>query len=335
MNTDAIDTRSLSLAPSELLVITTRHADNSAGYNQRNFLKRLHLTGTLYPPPGASPAGSKPRPAVNPRKPEQQTGDNTTALEEPLGQYPDLTGTLYPPPGALPAGSKPRPAVNPRKPEQQTGDNTTALEGPLGQYPDRLTDPSREMRVRYCRSSSSTKAYGSYPLIPRRSITVHTNLNNKQKAYIAKHINHVPSTAVTKLNIRTSTSELYLAHVDCHKESPSNAYLPPAKPTQQLLKDYNSETQQLGATTPPALDLPFYLLGIRIRPSVRQRKNKNIEPGDPRLLRQAALEALTRSARTNTPRKTRPEQFPAKWRRRRAAHDGGVFEREEATAFGV
>ncbi|KZV52790.1 hypothetical protein F511_33242 [Dorcoceras hygrometricum] len=34
---------------------------------------------------------------------------------------------------------------------------------------------------------------------------------------------------------------------------------------------------------------------------------------DPRLLRQAALEALTRSARTNTPRKTRPEQFPAKF----------------------
>ncbi|KZV20352.1 hypothetical protein F511_16420 [Dorcoceras hygrometricum] len=32
---------------------------------------------------------------------------------------------------------------------------------------------------------------------------------------------------------------------------------------------------------------------------------------DPRLLRQAALEALTRSARTNTPRKTRPERFPA------------------------
>ncbi|KZV23906.1 splicing factor 3B subunit 1-like [Dorcoceras hygrometricum] len=33
---------------------------------------------------------------------------------------------------------------------------------------------------------------------------------------------------------------------------------------------------------------------------------------NPRLLRQAALEALTRSARTNTPRKTRPEQFSAK-----------------------
>ncbi|KZV22189.1 LRR receptor-like serine/threonine-protein kinase [Dorcoceras hygrometricum] len=33
---------------------------------------------------------------------------------------------------------------------------------------------------------------------------------------------------------------------------------------------------------------------------------------DLRLLRQAALEALTRSARTNTPRKTAPEQFPAK-----------------------
>ncbi|KZV26858.1 hypothetical protein F511_42514 [Dorcoceras hygrometricum] len=34
---------------------------------------------------------------------------------------------------------------------------------------------------------------------------------------------------------------------------------------------------------------------------------------DPRFLHQAALEALTRSARTNTPRKTRPEQFPAKF----------------------
>ncbi|KZV51395.1 hypothetical protein F511_17266 [Dorcoceras hygrometricum] len=33
---------------------------------------------------------------------------------------------------------------------------------------------------------------------------------------------------------------------------------------------------------------------------------------EPRLLCQAALEALTRSARTNTPRKTRPEQFPVK-----------------------
>ncbi|KZV06826.1 phospho-2-dehydro-3-deoxyheptonate aldolase 2, chloroplastic [Dorcoceras hygrometricum] len=76
------------------------------------------------------------------------------------------------------------------------------------------------------------------------------------------------------------------------------------------------------------------LLGIRIRPPTRQRKNKKQMPGgdqyeksdnyncgslrqsgprpDPRLLCQAALEALTRSARTNTPRKTRPEQFPAK-----------------------
>ncbi|KZV46105.1 golgin subfamily B member 1 [Dorcoceras hygrometricum] len=45
----------------------------------------------------------------------------------------------------------------------------------------RLIDPSREMRVRYCRSPSSTEAYGSYPLVPRRRITVHTNLNNKDR----------------------------------------------------------------------------------------------------------------------------------------------------------
>ncbi|KZV40445.1 ATP synthase subunit a [Dorcoceras hygrometricum] len=144
--------------------------------------------------------------------------------------------------------------------QQLDHSNSTAGADQLKDSSDhkRLTDPSREMRVRYCRSPSSTEAYGSYPLVPRRSITVYTNMNNKQKAYTAKHIIHVPSTAVTKLNIRTLTSELYLAHAVCPNESPSNADLPPAKPIQQLLKDYNSETQQLGATTPPAPILPFY-----------------------------------------------------------------------------
>ncbi|KZV54717.1 hypothetical protein F511_41280 [Dorcoceras hygrometricum] len=51
---------------------------------------------------------------------------------------------------------------------------------------------------------------------------------------------------------------------------------------------------------------------------------------DPRLLRQTALEVLTRSARMDSPRKTRPEQIPAKLA---AAAGGGVFEVEEATAF--
>ncbi|KZV35455.1 hypothetical protein F511_18022 [Dorcoceras hygrometricum] len=45
---------------------------------------------------------------------------------------------------------------------------------------------------------------------------------------------------------------------------------------------------------------------------------------EPRLLPQPALEALTNSARTDSPRKTRPERFPAKRWRRRAAHGGGV-----------
>ncbi|KZV30209.1 hypothetical protein F511_38710 [Dorcoceras hygrometricum] len=45
---------------------------------------------------------------------------------------------------------------------------------------------------------------------------------------------------------------------------------------------------------------------------------------EPRLLCQPALEALTNSARTDSPRKTRPERFPAKRWRRRAAHGGGV-----------
>ncbi|KZV35996.1 hypothetical protein F511_14513 [Dorcoceras hygrometricum] len=87
--------------------------------------------------------------------------------------------------------------------------------------------------------------------------------------------------------------------------------------------------------------LQLNVLGIRIRPPVRQRKTKIMEPGgdqyeklnlhirqsgprpDLRLLRQTALEVLTRSARSDSPRKTRPEQIPAKLAAAAAAHGGG------------
>ncbi|KZV24651.1 hypothetical protein F511_35250 [Dorcoceras hygrometricum] len=52
-------------------------------------------------------------------------------------------------------------------------------------------------------------------------------------------------------------------------------------------------------------------------------------------LRQPALEGLTRSARTDSPRQGWPEQIPTKWRwrRRRAPGGGGeAFVRREAAA---
>ncbi|KZV23121.1 hypothetical protein F511_25082 [Dorcoceras hygrometricum] len=49
---------------------------------------------------------------------------------------------------------------------------------------------------------------------------------------------------------------------------------------------------------------------------------------DPRLLRQTALEALTRSARTDSPRRTGQKQISGDDRRRRVGGGGGgVFER--------
>ncbi|KZV51292.1 hypothetical protein F511_05633 [Dorcoceras hygrometricum] len=48
---------------------------------------------------------------------------------------------------------------------------------------------------------------------------------------------------------------------------------------------------------------------------------------DPRLLRQAALEALTRSARTDSPRRTGRKQISGDDRRREGSGGGGVFER--------
>ncbi|KZV57176.1 hypothetical protein F511_13411 [Dorcoceras hygrometricum] len=50
---------------------------------------------------------------------------------------------------------------------------------------------------------------------------------------------------------------------------------------------------------------------------------------DSRLLRQTALEVLTRSARSDSPRKTRPEQIPAK-----LAAAGGGARRAAAAALG-
>ncbi|KZV43926.1 hypothetical protein F511_31426 [Dorcoceras hygrometricum] len=120
--------------------------------------------------------------------------------------------------------------------------------------------------------ASSFKVYGSYPLVLKPSIL--------QRAYTARHIIQAKPIAVTKLNIRTLTSELYLAHAVCHNESPTNADPPPAKPIQQFLKDYNSETYQLGATTPPALDLPFYHhessnQSFKLSPIAKQRSTKS------------------------------------------------------------
>ncbi|KZV25074.1 hypothetical protein F511_03564 [Dorcoceras hygrometricum] len=50
---------------------------------------------------------------------------------------------------------------------------------------------------------------------------------------------------------------------------------------------------------------------------------------DPRLLRQTALEVLTRSARSDSPRKTRPEQNSGEVGRRRRRRTAAAVERGE------
>ncbi|KZV18101.1 hypothetical protein F511_35553 [Dorcoceras hygrometricum] len=78
------------------------------------------------------------------------------------------------------------------------------------------------------------------------------------------------------------------------------------------------------------------VLGIRIRPPIRQSGPRP----DPRLLRQTVLEVLTRSARSDSPRKTRPEQNSGEVGRRQrrtaaAAHGGGGRERRGRAAARV
>ncbi|KZV16894.1 hypothetical protein F511_33673 [Dorcoceras hygrometricum] len=72
--------------------------------------------------------------------------------------------------------------------------------------------------------------------------------------------------------------------------------------------------QQVNKET-PASGMWRHLIGSCVFARFYQQQPTLRQSGprpDPRLLRHAALEALTRSARTNTPRKTRSEQFPAK-----------------------
>ncbi|KZV20958.1 hypothetical protein F511_18061 [Dorcoceras hygrometricum] len=66
----------------------------------------------------------------------------------------------------------------------------------------------------------------------------------------------------------------------------------------------------------------------RGRGSSRKYRQSGPRP-DPRLLRQAALEALTRSARTDSPRRTGRKQFPATI----GGGGGGAWEAVAATAY--
>ncbi|KZV50178.1 hypothetical protein F511_19270 [Dorcoceras hygrometricum] len=65
----------------------------------------------------------------------------------------------------------------------------------------------------------------------------------------------------------------------------------------------------------------------------REREAAAIRP-DPRLLRQAALEALMRSARTDSPRRTGRKQISGedRGRRRRVGGGGGGVNREREAA---
>ncbi|KZV58244.1 putative mitochondrial-processing peptidase subunit beta [Dorcoceras hygrometricum] len=137
-----------------------------------------------------------------------------------------LTGTLYPPPGAPPAGLKPHPAVNPGKPVQPEGNNT---------------QPQRDLGVK--------PQYGEQQYSKQKVVDKYADAMQEieQRAYTAKHIIYAHPVAVTKLKIRTLTSELYLAHADCHNGSPSNADPPPAKPIQEIAQGLQLRTTAVGS----------------------------------------------------------------------------------------
>ncbi|KZV27978.1 plant regulator RWP-RK family protein isoform 1 [Dorcoceras hygrometricum] len=78
------------------------------------------------------------------------------------------------------------------------------------------------------------------------------------------HIIYAQPIAVTKLNIRTLTSELYLAHAVCHNESPRNAYPPPAKPIQAISQGLQLRTTAAGSYDSTSATSTFLLPRIAL-----------------------------------------------------------------------
>ncbi|KZV36012.1 hypothetical protein F511_29742 [Dorcoceras hygrometricum] len=155
-----------------------------------------------------------------------------------------LTGTLYPPPGAPPAGSKPGPSEKPGKPENTYRQQYTSPRGTSG------SNPSTESNT-----NSIRKATDKY------------------------------SNAMQGIKATTESRE----PKDLNNNSTTRS-------------DQRKDNQW---------------------PRLRQSGPRP----DSRLLRQTALEVLTRSARSDSPRKTRPERNSGKvgrrWRRRRGRERRG------------
>ncbi|KZV53060.1 ABC transporter C family member 10-like [Dorcoceras hygrometricum] len=307
-------------------------------------------------------AGSKPRPAVDPGKPEQQTGNNTTVPEGPRGQNPSTESNKYSKRKEvdnmhmLCKGSRLRPRAGSQRistsNQQLDNSNSTAGADQLKDSNDhkRLTYPSREIRVRYCRSPSSTEAYRSYPLVPRRSITVHTNLNNKNPPPM---LNTLSSVSVWESLIQYLCDPQWFR--DTASRGPTTIVAPESQfrtcPSDHGLKcllnsnvvlNFGKWQQQVTVARAGEIwnqqiwvfsQLPCWRLVAWLRPVSRGNRHFTVGGGrlrqsgprpEGRLLRHPALEGLMRSARTDSPRKSGWNKF----RRGAAAMQGGGRRRE-------
>ncbi|KZV34594.1 hypothetical protein F511_17724 [Dorcoceras hygrometricum] len=155
------------------------------------------LTGTLYPPPGAPLAGSKPRPAEKPGKPE-----NTYRQ-----QYTSPRGTSVSNPSKESSINSIRKATDKYANAMQGIKATTEIREPKDRNNSSTTRSDQRRNRQWARAANKPnreKRYGSYPLslrgireLPARPRTYHPGILKSTEQVISKQCTNDNSTEHT------------------------------------------------------------------------------------------------------------------------------------------
>ncbi|KZV23496.1 hypothetical protein F511_41229 [Dorcoceras hygrometricum] len=125
------------------------------------------LIGTLYPPPGAPPAGSKPRPAEKPGKPENTYRQQYTSPRGTSGSNPSTksnTNSIRKETDKYANAMKGKATTESREPKNHNNSSTARSDQTKdNQWPRAANKSSREMR--YGSYPLASEVYGNYPLV--------------------------------------------------------------------------------------------------------------------------------------------------------------------------
>ncbi|KZV18188.1 hypothetical protein F511_11091 [Dorcoceras hygrometricum] len=196
----------------------------------------------------APTAGSKPRPAEKPGKPENtyrqqyisprgtsgsnpSTESNTNSIRKETDTYANAMQDI-------------KATTESREPKDRNNSSTARSDQRKDNHcPRRLTNPAGRRGTGFTRSAS--EVYGNYPLV-LEYIILH-------RAYTSKHIIHSQSYAVNKLTSVPQFSEQQSPQASCHNDVPSTQIYHLLNGNTKYLRDRSTENSSWELRTPPVL----------------------------------------------------------------------------------